>query len=61
VNVVCPVVELGNPACPVLADFFLHPADDNPENTIMLTNRRKSPFNLFSSYHFFILLKLNNF
>jgi hypothetical protein len=36
VKVVCPVVELGNPVCPVgsgFSDFFLHPTDDNPRNT----------------------------
>jgi hypothetical protein len=35
VNVVCPVGS-------GFSDFFLQPTDDNPENTVMLTNRRKA-------------------
>jgi hypothetical protein len=38
VKVVCPVVEPGNPVCPVgygFSDFFLHPTDDNPRDTVM--------------------------
>ena len=37
---------LVNVACPVgpgFSDYFLHPTDDNPKNTVMLTSRKKSP------------------
>ena len=44
VNVVC-IVGSG------FSDFFLHP--DNPKNTVMLTNRRKSPLTSFLLIIFF--------
>jgi hypothetical protein len=51
------LVNFVRPVDPGFSDSFLHPTDDNPRNTVMLTSRRKSrrksPFNLFSSYHFF--------
>ena len=47
---------LVNVACPVgpgFSDFFLQPTDDNQENTVMLTSRKKSPLTSFLVIIFF--------
>jgi hypothetical protein len=48
------LVNVVKPVDPGFSDSFLHPTDDNPKNTVMLTNRKKSHLTSFLLIIFFI-------
>jgi hypothetical protein len=47
------LVNVVRPVDPGFSDYFLHPTDDNPKNTVMLTSRKKSPLTSFLLIFFF--------